>query len=86
MDLQEELLKLTEIAPQPPDLSFLIGYLAGPLPRRSALGVKPALQQLIAFLRDGLISPLNTLQLVAVLKLRVMPSAKAGEEAGRIAS
>lgn len=78
MDLQEELLKLAEIAPQPLDLSFLIGYLAGPLPRRSALGMKPALQQLFTFQRDGLISPLNTLQLAAVLKLRVLQSAKAG--------
>jgi hypothetical protein len=84
MDLQEELLKLTELAPDPPDLSFLLGYLAAPLPRRSAQALRPALHQLMAFLREGLLSPLNALQLVAVLRLRVLPSSKAGEEGGRL--
>ncbi len=51
MDLQEELLKLTELAPDPPDLSFLLGYLAAPLPRPSALSLRTPLHLLITFLR-----------------------------------
>ena len=81
------MLKLTELAPQPPDLSFLLGYLAFPLRRETAIALKPALKRMLAHFEEGLISAINVLQMMAVLKLEVVPSAKKGkdsEEGGRI--
>jgi hypothetical protein len=83
--LQEELLKLTELAPNPPDLSFLLGYLCA-LPRDAAAVLRPAARQLVAHLDDGLITGLNVLEILAVIRLRVLPGAKRGQEGGRAAA
>lgn len=84
--LQEELLKLTEVAPNPPDASFLLGYLACALPREAVAAVRAGVRQLLGLQADGLISALNVLQLLAVLRLRVLPGARRGEEGGRAAA
>lgn len=81
-ELQLELAKLTELAPTPLDLSFLLGYLACALPQQLAGGVKPILRQLMDYLRDSLITPINALQLLAVLKFKVLP--KKPESIGRL--
>ncbi len=73
------MLKLTELAPQPPDTSFLLGYLAFPLRRETAMAVRPAVKRMIAHFEEGLISGINLLQMMAVLKLEIIPSAKKGK-------
>jgi hypothetical protein len=65
-------LKLTELAPRPVDLSFMVGYLAFGLGNQEVQNFRPALKQLISYLDESLITSHHLLQLLAVLKCRVL--------------
>jgi hypothetical protein len=80
--LQQELSKLADLAPFPLDLSFMLGYLAYSLPHHLLKGLRPVLKQLLSHVEEGLITPQNVLQLMAVLKFKVL--SKKLENCGRL--
>lgn len=43
------------------------------------MAVRPAVKRMIAHFEEGLISGINLLQMMAVLKLEIIPSAKKGK-------
>lgn len=58
----------------PVDLSFLIGYLSYPLSNDQIPNFRPALKELLNYRDDSLITSHNILQLIVVLKYKILVS------------